>query len=68
MSTGKSQIVIHLEPKQILLLNEKCKHCIDCDSIVAKKQEIESFLVLAVPQLSKDNYLVIGTVERKDWS
>ena len=64
----KYPLVIHVEPKQILLLNKKCKYCVNCDLIIAKKQEIESFLALAVPKLSKNDYLVMGTVERKDWS
>lgn len=64
----KYPLVIHVEPKQLLLLNKKCKYCPYCDLIIAKQQEIESFLALALsPQLSKNDYLVIGTVDRKDW-
>jgi hypothetical protein len=63
----KYPLVIHSSPKQIFLLNKKCKYCVNCDLIIAKKQEIESFLALALPQLSKNDYLVMGTVERKDW-
>ena len=48
----KYPLVIHVEPKQIFLLNKKCKYCVNCDLIIAKKQEIESFLALALsPQL-----------------
>lgn len=64
----KYPLVIHIEPQQLLLLNKKCKYCPSCDLIIAKKEEIESVLALGLnPQLGKNDYLVIGTVERKDW-
>lgn len=64
----KYPLVIHIEPQQLLLLNKKCKYCSSCDLIIAKKEEIESVLALGLnPQLGKNDYLVIGTVERKDW-
>ena len=64
----KYPLVIHIEPQQLFLLNKKCKYCPSCDLIIAKKQEIESFLALTLnSQLSLDDYLAIGTVERKDW-
>ncbi len=59
----KYPLVIHGSPKQLFLLNKKCKYCPNCDLIIAKKQEIESLS----PQLSQKDYSVIGTVERKDW-
>jgi len=31
--------------------------------VIAKKQELESL----IPQLSETDYLVIGTLDRKDW-
>ncbi len=64
----KYPLVIHIEPKQVFLLNKKCKYCPNCDLIIAKKQEIESLLALELGrQLNKNDYLVIGTLERKDW-
>ena len=73
-------IGIDVEPKQVLLLNKKCKYCPSCeparscwfpaksdwrgcDLIIAKKQEIESL----IPELSKTDYLVLGTMDRQDW-
>ncbi len=56
-------IGIDVKPIQLLLLNKKCKYCPSCDLIIAKKQEIESL----IPQLSQTDYLVIGTMDRKDW-
>jgi hypothetical protein len=63
----KYPLVIGVEPQQLFLLNKKCKYCPSCDLIIAKKQEIESFLALALPQLSNNDYLVIGTLDRQDW-
>ena len=56
-------IGIDVEPTQLLLFNKKCKYCPSCDLIIAKKQELESL----IPQLSKNDYLVIGTLDRQDW-
>ena len=56
-------IGIDVEPKQILFFNKKCKYCPSCDLIIAKKQELESL----IPQLGEIDYLVIGTLDRKDW-
>jgi hypothetical protein len=64
----KYPLVISVEQKQLLLLNKKCKYCPSCDLIIAKKQEIEAFLALGLsPQISKNDYLVMGTLERQDW-
>jgi hypothetical protein len=64
----KYPLVIHVEPKQVLLLNKKCKYCPSCDLIIAKKQEIESFLAFSLNrQLNSDDYLVMGTIDRQDW-
>jgi hypothetical protein len=63
----KYPLVIGVEPQQLFLLNKKCKYCPSCDLIIAKKQEIESFLALALPQLSNNDYLVLGTLDRQDW-
>ena len=59
----KFPLVIHVEPGQLLLLNKKCKYCPGCDLIIAKKQELESLL----PSLGQREYLVMGTMDRKDW-
>ena len=64
----KYPLVIQSSPKQLLLLNKKCKYCPSCDLIIAKKQEIELALALELsPHKSKNDLRVIGTVERKDW-
>ena len=67
----KIPLVIHLEPKQILLLNKQCKYCPYCDLIITKKSEIEYLIMVGLrhvnPQVADNNYLVMGTLDRKDW-
>ncbi|MBD2537192.1 hypothetical protein H6G97_51670 [Nostoc flagelliforme FACHB-838] len=67
----KFPLVIHIEPKQLFLLNKQCKYCPNCDLIIAKKQEIEPLMaatfVQTNPQIVGNNYVVMGTVDKKDW-
>jgi hypothetical protein len=67
----KFPLVIHIEPKQLFLLNKQCKYCPSCDLIIAKKQEIEPLMAATFiqtnPQIVGNNYIVIGTVDKKDW-
>ena len=67
----KFPLVIHIEPQQLFLLNKQCKYCPSCDLIIAKKQEIEPLMAAAFmgtnPEIIGNNYLVMGTVDKKDW-
>jgi hypothetical protein len=67
----KFPLVIHIAPQQMLVLNKGCKYCTSCDLIIAKKQEIENSIALGFSQentqIFDNDYLVIGTVARKDW-
>ncbi len=67
----KFPLVIHIEPQQLLLLNKQCKYCTNCDLIIAKKQEIEPLMAVSFsqsnPKIIGNNYLVMGTVDKKDW-
>jgi len=67
----KFPLVIHVEPQQLFLLNKQCKYCTNCDLIIAKKQELESLMAAGLSQTNSqiigNDYLVIGTLERKDW-
>ena len=67
----KFPLVIHVQPQQLFLLNKQCKYCANCDLIIAKKQELESLMAAGLsqtnPHIIGNDYLVIGTVERKDW-
>lgn len=67
----KFPLVIHIDPQQLLLLNKKCRYCVKCDLIIAKKSELESLMAACFepskPQIIGNNYLVMGVAERRDW-
>jgi hypothetical protein len=67
----KFPLVIHIDPQQLLLLNKKCRYCVKCDLIIAKKSELESLMVACfeqpMPEIIGNNYLVMGVAERRDW-
>jgi len=67
----KFPLVIHIDPQQLLLLNKKCRYCVKCDLIIAKKSELESLMVACFeetkPEIIGNNYLVMGVAERRDW-
>ncbi|MCC2693913.1 hypothetical protein [Nodularia sp. LEGE 04288] len=67
----KFPLVIHIEPQQLFLLNKQCKYCPHCDLIIAKKHEIEPLMAAAFiktnPNIVWNNYVVMGTVDNKDW-
>lgn len=67
----KFPLVIHIDPRQLLLLNKQCRYCARCDLIIAKKSELEALLVACFeksrPEIIGNDYLAIGVVERKDW-
>jgi hypothetical protein len=67
----KFPLVIHIDPPQLLLLNKKCRYCVRCDLIIAKKTELESLMTACFeeskPEIIGNNYFVMGVAERKDW-
>jgi len=67
----KFPLAIHIDPQQLLLLNKKCRYCVKCDLIIAKKSELESLMAACFeqskPEIIGNNYLVMGVAERRDW-
>ncbi|OUL35580.1 hypothetical protein BV372_10630 [Nostoc sp. T09] len=67
----KFPLVIHIQPQQLFILNKQCRYCENCDLIITKKQEIESLMaagfIQSNPKIIGNDYLVMGTVDRKDW-
>jgi hypothetical protein len=67
----KFPLAIHIDPKQFFLLNKKCRYCVKCDLIIARKSEVQSLIASAFercrPEIIGNSYLVIGTLDRKDW-
>ncbi len=69
-------LMIHYEDKplrfhRMLSLRMDCKLCTECELIIKKKTEIESYLKMAVEswgmKFNPKNYLVFGTMEMQDW-
>jgi hypothetical protein len=67
----KIPILIHIKPKQSIVLNYTCRFCRDCDLLIAHKHEIEHYLTVLFSQLAPDaignEYLAVGTVEKSAW-
>ena len=67
----KFPLVIHVDPHQIVLLNKKCRYCVNCDLIIAKQSEVESLMIACLEKVNPDvignDYLTMGVVDRKDW-
>ena len=56
---------------QITSLNKTCKFCPDCDLIIGQKSDIEELLKPVIAHFgmkyNSENYMVFGTMARKDW-
>lgn len=60
----KLPLVIHVEGFGLVLLGKTCRLCLQCDTLVAHKAELDKLLsaVIGVPE---PTYVVLGTVNRK---
>ena len=67
----KFPLVIHIEPNTLFVLNKNCKYCPTCDLIIVKKAEIENLMSAQFEQVNPtvigNEYLVFGTLDKKDW-
>jgi hypothetical protein len=67
----KIPILIHIKPKQLIILNYTCRFCRDCDLLIAHKHEIEHYLAVLFlqtdPNVIGNDYLAVGTVEKSAW-
>jgi hypothetical protein len=69
--TRKFALLIHIDHWGPMVLGKTCKYCARCELIIAHRHELEadiahSFSRIA-PELIGNEYLVIGTVEKKVW-
>jgi hypothetical protein len=71
MHQRKVPLFIHVDPQIPVILGSTCRYCPECDLLVAHQDEIERLLAgtLAArePSAIGNDYLVMGTVERKLW-
>jgi hypothetical protein len=67
----KLPLFIHVNPNYPIALNYTCRYCKQCDLLIAHKIEIERLLTTHFKQLNHEvignEYLIIGTVEKKAW-
>ncbi len=66
----KYYLLIHIKPYRLVSLNINCKYCPYCDLIIAKKHEIDLLLYEICkknfPEILGNEYLIFGTLDRKD--
>jgi hypothetical protein len=56
---------------QPISLNKTCRYCSDCDLLIVHQDELDQLLESACrrhyPHLVGNDYLVVGTIDRKSW-
>lgn len=71
MKVRKYPFLVHVDPRQLLMVNMSAKYCPVCDLLILHQDKLEQMLFAALysqrPDLIGNKYLVLGTVERKAW-
>jgi hypothetical protein len=71
MGQRKLPLFIHVDPSYLIVLGYTCRYCPDCDLLIAHQDQIEALLANHfaehAPEVIGNDYLVVGTVERKAW-
>ena len=67
----KFPLFIHVNDWGPLVLGKTCKYCAPCELIIAHQHELEEQMAYLFSQLAPavvgNEYLVVGTVEKKFW-
>jgi hypothetical protein len=67
----KFALFVHIDRWGPMVLGKTCKYCARCELIIAHRHELESELAHSfsrlAPEMIGNEYLVIGTVEKKVW-
>ena len=67
----KKPLLIFIAIKQPVSINKTCRYCPSCDLLIAHKDELDPLIgtmcLQRFPELLGQDYLVIGTIERKAW-
>jgi hypothetical protein len=71
MHQRKVPLFIHVDPFHPVVLGYTCRYCPTCDLLIAHQDQIEALLANLFathePSVIGNDYLVMGTVERKAW-
>jgi hypothetical protein len=62
----KLSLVIHVEGFGLVLLGKTCRLCVRCETLIAHKAELDK-LLRTVVNVSKPDYVVLGTVDRRTY-
>ena len=64
-------LIIHIEPTTLMALNMHGRFCPDCDLLIVHQDQMEGLLAAHMakhdPSVIGNDYLVLGTLERKVW-
>ena len=67
----KLPLAIHVDDWGMVILNKTCRFCPYCELLIAHRDQIEAHLVQLFARIAPDavgsDYLIVGTVERKQW-
>ncbi len=67
----KFVLFIHVDPDHLLSMGKTCRFCPKCEWLIAHQDEVESELAILFnrldPKALGNDYLIIGTLERKVW-
>jgi hypothetical protein len=66
MNLRKLSLVIHVGGFGLVLLGKTCRLCPKCETLIAHKAELEK-AVGTVVTVSKPDYLVLGTADRRTY-
>jgi hypothetical protein len=71
MRQRKVPLLIHVDPSHPVVLGYTCRYCPDCDLLIAHQDQIDALLANLfaerAPEVIGNDYLVLGTVDRKVW-
>ena len=71
MKARKHPFFIHVDPQQPVVLNMTGKYCPACDLLILHQDKVEELLTVSLarsnPDVIGNEYLVVGTIERKGW-
>ena len=67
----KFVLFIHVDPDHLLSMGKTCRFCPKCEWLIAHQDEVEAELVTLFSRLDPkaigNDYLIVGTVDRKVW-
>lgn len=63
----KIPLVIHVDGAGLVVLRKTCRLCVNCEMLIAHKDEIEPLIAALGDGMDRPEYMVLGTVEPRVW-